>query len=167
MLARALIDGWEGCVQVMSVDERDAVRAEIARLVRLDADEHPIAVTPTLRALGAVLLSGAPGSVAVRFKARDDDVQGGGVIGGGVIANMLDSAIAIALLSVLKAGQGCATISLTVNMMAGARPGALVAKAAVDRCGSRVAFVSASLFDEYDRPVANATSSLAVLGAQA
>lgn len=143
--------------------EQDQVRQHISAAVSSGAREVALTVNANLRTLGATLVEGVPGAVTVRFQAHIDDLQGGGVVGGGVIANMLDSAIAIALLSALAPGQGCATISLTINMVAAARPGPLTARASVDKLGQRVAFARADLFDANDTLLATAVSSLAVL----
>lgn len=139
------------------------VQRYIADAVASGARNLPLDITDNLCSLNAVLLGGDAGKVEVGFKATNSDLQGGGVIGGGVIANMLDTAIAVAALSMLAPGQNCATINLTINMVAAAQAGALRAKASVDRLGKRVAFARAELFDQNDRLVANAISSLAVL----
>lgn len=123
----------------------------------------PLDTSASLRRYGTTLVEAAEGQVSVRFKAGRDTLQDNGVVSGGDVGAMLDSAMAIAVLSTLGAGQTCATVSYTVNLMRAAGPGDLAADASVDRLGKRIAFASARLTDERGRVVAAATSSFAVL----
>lgn len=141
----------------------NTTRAFIAQAVAAGQRDTPLDINPALAGLSAVLIGGAPGKLDVAFVATEASTQGNGVVGGGTLANMLDSAMAVAVMSQLQPGQACSTISLSVNMQRAAQPGRLVATAEVDRIGARVAFAHAQLFDSDRRLLANATSSLAVL----
>lgn len=120
-------------------------------------------VNPALQALGTTLLDGTPGDVRIGFTAGPQTLQGNGVVSGGTMAQMLDSAMALAALSTLAPGLTCATISLTVHMQRPAMPGPLSATAKVERAGKRVAFTVAQLFDANGKLVASGSSSLAVV----
>lgn len=124
--------------------------------VRLDCN-------PAFRSLSAVLREGTVGNIAVAFRVGEATAQGNGVVGGGTLANMLDTAIAVAVLSALRTGQTCSTVSLTVNMMRAALTGDFVVQAEVEKLGRRIAFASAKLRDAQGRLVATATSSLAIV----
>lgn len=138
-------------------------RKFLASLLESGAENVAIETNPGFTSLETKLLSGRPGSLTIGFSAGEAASKGDGVVSGGTQAAMLDSAIALAVLSVLAPGQTCATITLTVNMMRSAPLGTLTARAKVDRIGRRVAFASAELFDAADRCVSSATSSLAVV----
>lgn len=126
------------------------------RDIRLDCN-------PSFQNLAAVLRDGRPGDLSVAFRVGEEVTQGNGVVGGGTLANMLDSAIAVAVLSALRTGQTCSTVSLTVNMMRAAMHGDFVAHAEVEKLGRRIAFANAQLCDAGGRLVATATSSLAIM----
>lgn len=118
---------------------------------------------PAFESMNAVLVEGQPGNVLVSFEADERTVQGHGVISGGTLAAMLDAAMAVAVLSGLRPGQTCSTISLTVNMLRPGRVGRFQVRAGLEKMGARVAFAHASLCGEDGATLATATSSLAVI----
>lgn len=118
---------------------------------------------PAFQSMGAVLVEGAPGDVLVSFEAGEDAAQGNGVVSGGALAAMLDSAMAVAVLSALRPGQTCSTISLSVSMLRPGMIGRLYVRAGVEKMGGRVAFAHARLLDGGDKALATATSSLVVI----
>lgn len=67
------------------------------------------------------------------------------------------------VLSALKPGETCCTISLTVNMLHPAAKGRLYVRAGVEKLGRRNAFAYAQLLNEERVPLATALSSLAVI----
>jgi len=138
-------------------------RAHVANAVAEGRQNVPLDTNPASQSLGAVLQEGMPGELRLGFVAPPSSTQGNGVVAGGTLASMLDLAMAMAVLSVLPPGRTCATISLSVNMMAAAQAGPLVARASVERVGRSVGFARASLFDASgERLLASATSSLAI-----
>jgi uncharacterized protein (TIGR00369 family) len=147
----------------MSSEEDNETRRAIASAIETGQRDVPLNCNPAFAALEAVLVDGGPGDVLVRFTARQETTQGNGVVGGGTLANMLDSAIAVAVLSVLKPGQTCSTISLTVNMLRPAKPGQLYVRAGVEKLGRRIAFAHGQLLSEDRKPLATASSSLALI----
>ncbi|MEJ8850093.1 PaaI family thioesterase [Variovorax rhizosphaerae] len=139
-------------------------RAYIANAMVSGGRNVPLDVNPALAGLSALLLESEGAGLVIRFTAPQSATQGNGVVGGGTLANMLDLAMAMAVLAQLKPGYTCATISLTVNMQSAGQQGNFIAVARVDRIGRQIAFADARLFDaERSRLVANATSSLAVI----
>ena len=139
-------------------------RAYIANAVAAGGRNVPLDVNPALAGLSALLLESEGAEVVIRFTAPQSATQGNGVVGGGTLANMLDLAMAMAVLAQLKPGHTCATISLTVNMQSAGQQGHFIAVAHVDRVGRQIAFADARLYDgERSRLIANATSSLAVI----
>lgn len=143
--------------------EDNQTRAFIAAAVASGLADQPLDINPAFVSLSAVLQHGVPGEVVVRFTADAASTQGNGVVSGGTLASMLDCGIAVAVLSALKPGQTCSTISLAVNMQRGAGVGELRVEAKVDRLGRRVAYAQAQLFNADHQLIANATSALLVL----
>lgn len=138
-------------------------RRFIAEAIERGARDVPLDCNPAFASLGAVLVEGKPGDVLVAFTAGEDATQGNGVVSGGTMAAMLDGAMAVAVLSALKPGETCSTISLTVNMLRPGSTGRLYVRAGVDKLGRRVAFAHGQLLSTDQAPLASATSSLAVL----
>jgi uncharacterized protein (TIGR00369 family) len=138
-------------------------RAHVAAAVAAGRRDVPLDTNPASASLGAVLCEGKPGELRLRFVAPPESAQGNGVVSGGTLASMLDLAMAMTVLSVLPPGRTCATVNLSVNMMAAAKVGSLVATANVDHVGRSVGFASASLFDASgERLLASGTSALSV-----
>jgi uncharacterized protein (TIGR00369 family) len=139
-------------------------RAYVAEAVSSGRMNVPLDVNPALASLSAVLVESRQNELVIRFTAPGSATQGNGVVGGGTVAGMLDLAMAMAVLSRLKPGFTCATISLTVNMQAAGEQGDFLAVAGVDRVGRQVAFAHAKLYGpKGSRLIANSTSSLAVI----
>jgi uncharacterized protein (TIGR00369 family) len=138
-------------------------RAHVAAAVAAGRRDVPLDTNPASASFGAVLREGRPGELRLGFVAPPESTQGNGVVSGGAMASMLDLAMAMSVLSVLPPGRNCATINLSVNMMAAAQAGPLVATASVERVGRTVGFARASLYDASgERLLASATSALAV-----
>ncbi|MDM0059161.1 PaaI family thioesterase [Variovorax fucosicus] len=149
----------------MSLSQEDnPTRAFVADAVSSGRRNVRLEINPALASLSALLVESRDGELVIRFTAQQSSTQGNGVVGGGTLASMLDLAMAMAVLSRLKPGSTCATISLTVNMQAAASEGHLVAVAGVEKVGRQVAFANARLYDAgFSRLIASASSSLAVI----
>lgn len=138
-------------------------RRLIAAAIAEGARDVPLDCNPAFASMEAMLVDGAPGDVLVAFTAREETTQGNGVVSGGTLAAMLDGAMAVAVLSALKPGETCSTISLTVNMLRPAAVGRLYVRAGVERLGRSVAFAHGQLLNEDRMPLATASSCLAVI----
>lgn len=143
-------------------------RAYVAEAVFSGRRNVPLEVNPALASLSALLVESRGDDLVIRFTAPHSATQGNGAVGGGMLATMLDLAMAMAVLSRLRPGFTCSTISLSVNMQAAGEEGHFLAIAGVDRVGRQVAFAHAKLFGpEGSRLIANATSSLALIPVRA
>lgn len=147
----------------MSETPDNETRRFIAEAVAAERRDVALDCNPAFVALAAVLVEGTPGDVLVSFEAGEATAQGNGVVSGGTLAAMLDAGMAVAVLSALKPGQTCSTISLNVNMLRPGRLGRLYVRAGVEKLGGRVAFAHAQLLNEERVPLATASSSLAVI----
>lgn len=147
----------------MSELRDNPTRAHVAAAVAAGRRDVPLDTNPASVCLGAVLREGRPGDLRLSFFAPPESTQGNGVVSGGALASMLDLAMAMTVLSVLPPGRTCATLNLSVNMMAAAQAGPLVATATVERVGRTAGFARASLYDASgERLLASATSALSV-----
>jgi uncharacterized protein (TIGR00369 family) len=150
------------------LQEDNPTRAYVAEAVASGRRHVPLDVNPALASLSTQLVEVRGEQLVLRFTAPRTATQGNGVVGGGTLASMLDLAMAMTILSRLKPGFTCATISLTVNMQAAGQEGHFLVVAGADRVGGKVAFAHATLYNaEGSRVIANAISSLAVVPVQA
>lgn len=120
--------------------------AFIARF--LAGDRRPVVIDSdplALRLNARMLDADAKGAATLSFEPSPEFAQGAGLLQGGVVATMLDFAMAFAALAKLPAERTCATAAMTVNFLKPATPGSYLASGVVDRMGSQVAFVSATL----------------------
>lgn len=127
----------------------------------MPVDSNPLAVD-----LGATLLEAdaRTGSLTLGFEPGERFLQGNGVIQGGIVATMLDFAIAFAALARLPETRSAVTVSLNVHLVKPAPAGRYVARGTVQRMGGKLAFMQAELrrADQAD-VVASATAVMAVL----
>jgi uncharacterized protein (TIGR00369 family) len=82
-----------------------------------------------------------------------------GVAHGGVVSSLLDTALGAAVISTMPKEWWCATISLSIQFLAGVTSGRLTATGRVIRRGRRVAFARGEIRDEAGRCVASGEGS--------
>ena len=113
---------------------------------------------------GAILeLDPESGRAVLAFEPDERFKQGGGVIHGGIVTTMLDYAMALAAFTRVTEGQSFATVSLTTHFLRSALPGRHLARASLDRTGSRLIFASAELIrDGETQPLATGTAVMAI-----
>ncbi|KRQ13112.1 hypothetical protein AOQ73_01965 [Bradyrhizobium pachyrhizi] len=118
---------------------------------------------PGARLLGREWL-GFDGEIAtVRFEAQPLFTNRHGMIQGGFLAAMLDSATGLGALAALPATRTVVTRTLTTRFLKPARVGPITAKAKVISQTDRDMIVEADLIDASDVTVASATAELRIL----
>ena len=108
-----------------------------------------------------------PDGAAVAFLEVDDrHLNPNGIVHGGVVFSLADTAMGRATMAVLSDGQICASIEVSVRYLRPIPGGRLVATASVLRAGRRIVHLECSItVDGDDRPVAVLQGSFAVLEA--
>ncbi len=102
---------------------------------------------PFARLLGIELDAISSGSATLGLDIREDLTQNHGVVHGGVIASLIDTATAFAIISLLAPKERVTTVDLTISYLRPLTDGRITAVATVLRAGRRLFVVSAEVFD--------------------
>lgn len=121
--------------------------------------ERALDAVPFARLLGLDVESVEPGRAVMSLPIRDDHKQNHGVVHGGAIASLIDSAMAFAIIPLLAENEHTTTVDLTIHYLRPLRDGKARATARVVRAGRRVIAVSAEVTDQNERLVASAVST--------
>ena len=128
-----------------------------------------IAAIPHAHALGMQVstLDDGRAELSLPYNERFVGDPESGVLHGGVVTALLDTAMGTAVMSHPQSTGGTATIDLRIDYMRSATKGQrLRAEAECYRVTRSVAFVRATAYDESDDPVAAAAGAFTVEGAK-
>jgi uncharacterized protein (TIGR00369 family) len=105
------------------------------------------------------------GHVVLTSRVQEWQYNPIGTVHGGVYATLLDSATGLALQTSLPPGTKWTTLDLTVKYLRGMSPdsGTVRTIGSIAHLGRRTALAEARMYDEQDRLLATATSSLLIL----
>jgi uncharacterized protein (TIGR00369 family) len=109
--------------------------------------------------LGIELETVEPGIASLTLEISDDLRQNNGVVHGGAIATLIDSATAFALIPLLDDGETATTVDLSISFLRPLVKGRAKASARVLRLGSRIIALSAEVFDDSGNLAATALTS--------
>ena len=135
----------------MSTNELDPARLARAR--------EAFASVPYARLLGLELGEISEGVVSIHLKIRDELRQNQGVVHGGAVASLIDTAAAFAVLTQLEINERVSTTDLTIHYLRPVSSGRLTARARIVRGGRRLFVLSAKVTDEQQILVATAVTS--------
>jgi uncharacterized protein (TIGR00369 family) len=121
--------------------------------------EDALSTVPFAKLLGIKLDAIEPGDATLSLHIREDFKQNAGVVHGGVIASLIDSATAFAILPLLNPDERTTTVDLTISYLRPLVSGVVVARAKVLRAGRRMIATSAELFDADGKLAATALST--------
>jgi uncharacterized protein (TIGR00369 family) len=116
---------------------------------------------PSSKLLGWHLLDARPneGWIRIGFDGKKEFCNPAGFIQGGILSAMLDDTMGPAVFVMTDGKLYTATITMTVNFLAPARPGPIVGEANVTQLGKTIAFVEGKLTSEDGAVLATATAS--------
>jgi len=122
---------------------------------------------PSAKLLGWHLLDARSGEgwLKVGFEGKPEFCNPACFVQGGILTAMLDDTMGPAVLVMSEGRLYTTTISLTVNFMAPAKPGPIVAEATVTQLGKTVAFMEGKLTAEDGTLLATATTVARLLDA--
>lgn len=117
---------------------------------------------PFVRLLGLEFVSAERGSAVFALDMREELTRMGGILHGGAVFSLLDTAAACAVHTILEAGDRTVTVDLTIHFLRPFSSGRLHASARVLRSGRRIAFLSVEATDAAGVLIATATTTYAI-----
>jgi uncharacterized protein (TIGR00369 family) len=120
-----------------------------------------LVLPPSSKLLGWRLIDARPGDgwVRIGFDGKQDFCNPAGFVQGGILSAMLDDTMGPAVFVMTEGKLYTATITMTVNFLAPAKPGPITGEANVTQLGKTIAFVEGRLMDENGTVLAAATTS--------
>jgi uncharacterized protein (TIGR00369 family) len=110
--------------------------------------QKALGTVPFAKLIGLELDDIGSGTATLSLKVRKELTQNVGIVHGGAVASLVDTATAFAILSLLAPRERVTTVDLTISYLRPVSRGRLRAKAKVIRAGRRLFVVSAEVFDE-------------------
>src|SRR5258708_21925521 len=127
-----------------------------ARLTRM---HEAFAAVPYAKFLGLELGEMKPGEASLHLEVRDELKQNQGVVHGGAVASLIDTAAAFAVLTQLEINERVSTTDLTIHYLRPANSGRLTALARIVRGGRRLFVLSVEVTNDQQILVASAVTS--------
>ena len=118
---------------------------------------------PYARFLGMRLVGAERGAATVALELREELTRHEGLMHGGALASLLDTASAFAVLSLLAPGERTVTVDLTIHYLRPVLSGEVSARARVLRKGRRIATLVIDATDSSGALAATAVTTYAVL----
>jgi uncharacterized protein (TIGR00369 family) len=122
-------------------------------------------VVPFWQTLGLELKEIAPGKAVFEVAALPGLMQNG-IVHGGVLASIADSACAVAAISLVFPDRYATTINLQLSYIKPVNAGRVRAEGRCLKAGKNILFCDAELFDEKEALVCTATSQLLAVPAK-
>ena len=114
------------------------------------------------RLLGLELTATERGAAVVALVVRPELTRMEGIVHGGALASLVDTAAAFAVLSLLAPGEQTVTVDLTLHFLRPVETGRVAAQARVLRAGRRLVTVAVEATDDAGQLVATALTTYAV-----
>jgi acyl-CoA thioesterase len=125
-------------------------------------DKRDSKTFPLRRFLGMDIDVVEPGHTLTRLHIDDTHLNPNGVVHGGVLFTMIDTAMGLATMTVLDEGR-CASIEVHLRFLRPATSGVLEAHATVVSQGRKVVHLEARIHDDAGRLMATGTGTFAVV----
>jgi len=111
------------------------------------------------RLLGLEFVAAERGAATFALEAREELTRMGGILHGGAIVSLLDTAAAFAAHTLLEPGAQTVTVDLTVHFLRPVSAGRIEARARVLRAGRRILVINAEVTDPTGVLIATATTT--------
>jgi len=126
-----------------------------ARMVRI---REAFASVPYAKLLGMQLGEMKSGEANLHLDIRDELKQNQGVVHGGAVASLIDTAAAFAIVTRLESGERVTTTDLTIHYLRPITSGRITATARIVRGGRRLFVISVEVMNSQQVLVATAVS---------
>jgi uncharacterized protein (TIGR00369 family) len=113
---------------------------------------------------GMEVVAASEGAVTVAMDVGDGHVNLQGLVHGGMLAILADTACGLAIRSAMESGRLNVTTDLDIHYLAPAKPGRILGHGTAVRVGRSLAFAEASIEDRDGRLLARAQSRYSVSG---
>ena len=135
---------------------------EVAAARELTAEELALLVetfrqVPYVRLLGLEFVNARRGEATFALEAREELTRMGGILHGGAVVSLMDTAAACAVHTLLEPGGRTVTVDLTVHFLSPAASGRVEARATVIRKGRRVIILNVEARDADGSLIATST----------
>ena len=127
-----------------------------ARVARI---HQAFASVPYAKFLGLELGEMKPGEANLHLEVRDELRQNQGVVHGGAVASLIDTASAVAVVTQLEPNERVTTTDLTIHYLRPVTAGRLTATARTVRAGRRLFVLSVEVIDDQQKLVATAVTT--------
>ena len=114
---------------------------------------------PFFRLLAIEVVEVTSGNATLSLEVRKELTQNHGVVHGGAIASLIDSAMAFAIIPLLAPRERVTTVDLTISYLRPLTKGRATATAKVVKSGRRLFVVTADVLDNDGRLAATALST--------
>jgi uncharacterized protein (TIGR00369 family) len=121
---------------------------------------------PLAELLGLEAVNAGPGWFQIGLDVKPQHTQHDGIVHGGVVATMADSALALSALTLIPPGERVVTIEFKINYLRPARGGRLVCRGEVLRPGRNITVSEAQVIATEGGSqtlIAKATGTIAIL----
>ena len=115
---------------------------------------------------GIEVVDARSGSVTVSMTVTEQHVNLQGLVHGGMLAILADTACGLSIRSAMEPGRLHVTADLDIHYLAPAGPGRLLGRGQAVKVGRSLAFAEASIEDEEGRLLARAQSRFSVRGTE-
>jgi len=126
---------------------------------KLSRARAAFASVPYAKFLGLELGDLSDGQVTIHLRVRDELLQNQGVVHGGAIASLIDTASAFAVLTQIDLNERVTTTDLTIHYLRPTTSGRMTANARVVRGGRRLFVLSVDVFNDQEVLLATAVTT--------
>lgn len=126
---------------------------------KLSRARAAFASVPYAKFLGLELGELSNGQVTIHLRVRDELLQNQGVVHGGAIASLIDTASAFAVLTQIDLNERVTTTDLTIHYLRPITSGQMTAQARVVRGGRRLFVLSVDVFNDQEVLLATAVTT--------
>ncbi len=134
-------------------------------------DEHEALITSLRERLrdsefyrwaGVEVIDASPGVVEIAFQANPQHLNLQGLVHGGILATLADTAMGLAVRTLLEPGRRHVTVQLGIEFLSPGRPGRIMARGRSVKIGTQLGFAEADVMNADGRLLARAHSTLSV-----